>query len=290
MDNDGNILAYEQAFENPEIINFAHDNGVKTMAVVANLPDYSEGGDWDWKRVDEVINSPSSRQIHILNLLDLVKERDFDGVTIDYEALRRQQRDDFSLFIEELSRVFHENDKIVGVAIHPKTSENNPQEKNGSQAQDLIKLSVSADQLYFMTYGEHDSSTGPGPISSLGWMEQVYGFAINDLGVDSQKIFVGLPLYGHDWPLSSIGSVGGPNFADVKNLIEKASPTIYWNEEAGEAFFEYSDEKDKRIVWYNDADSITSKLKLVKQFKTGGVAFWRLGGEDQDIWAIFQEQ
>jgi spore germination protein YaaH len=284
LDESGSILTYETAFEDQATINFAHENGVKVLAVVANLPDYTEGGDWDWRRVDGVIKSPETRKIHVSDLLALVNDKGFDGVAIDYEALQGKQRNNFSLFIEELSTTFHRSDKIVGVAIHPKTSENDPEEKNGSQAQDLKRLSDAADQLYFMTYGEHDATTSPGPVGSLDWMDKVYSFAIDELGVKSQKAFVGLPLYGYDW--SDSGEASSLEYDRIEGLLQETNSRVKWNQNEGEPSFYYSKNGMGHQVWFNNAKSVKSKLDFVKQFYVGGVSFWRLGAEDDEVWDV----
>src|SRR3990167_9598571 len=123
IDAEGNLTTYKQTVEDQSIIDFAHKNNVKVLAVVANLPDYEEGGDWDYKRVDKVISSTAARKAHIQVLIGLAAEHNFDGINIDYEALKRSQRENFTAFIEEFAQAHHKEGKILGVAIHPKTPE-----------------------------------------------------------------------------------------------------------------------------------------------------------------------
>jgi spore germination protein YaaH len=286
IDSSGNIRTYNKTVEDQEIIDFARENNVGVFALVANLPDYEEGGDWDWQRVGKAIGTPEARKKHILELLELVESKNFDGVNIDYEALHREQKDDFSVFIEELSDVFHKNGKLVGVAIHPKTSENNPKEDNGSQAQDFKRISNAADQLYLMTYDEHNELTDPGPIGSLEWMERIMQYAIWKVGVFKEKIFLGMPLYGYDWREDSSSDARGLEFDEVLNLSERHNQEMIWDEMTGESYFHYSRGDNKHIVWINDVKSISAKLKLAKKYRIGGLSFWRLGAEDQGVWEM----
>lgn len=285
IDQKGNIRTYDSTVEDQNIIEYAHQKNVKVLAVIANLPDYTEGGDWDWRRVDRVISSPNTRRKHIEDILKLLDEKKFDGINIDYEALRLQQRDDFSTFVEELSEALHQKDKLVGIAIHPKTSENNSEEANGSQAQDLARLSAAADQLYFMTYEEHYELSDPGPTGSLSWMKQVLGYAINDLGVDREKVFVGIPLYGYDWNVNQPSiKAGGLEFNDVTKLLEQTESEVEWNPQEGESQFTYFNRGSEHEVWFNDEKSVAAKLKLAKTLRVRSIGFWRLGGEDPDVW------
>lgn len=290
LDKVGTIRKYDETIEDEEIIDFAHENEVKVFAVIANLPDFTEGGDWDWRRVDKVISTPEARKNHIQALFELIESKNLDGLDIDYEALQRGQREDFTAFIEELAEFLHGKGKILGVAIHPKTSENNPTEANGSQAQDLVRLSKAVDHLYFMTYEEHYELSAPGPVGSLGWMESVLGYAIDESGVLREKVFVGIPLYGYDWTEKSSTKARGLEFDEVTRLIERFHPKINWKTQAGESSFSYTKNDLVHTVWFNDKKSVEAKLEIAKKYSVGGIAFWRLGGEDTNVWNLVSER
>jgi spore germination protein YaaH len=42
-------------------------------------------------------------------------------------------------------------------------------------------------------------------------------------------------------------------------------------------------------VWYEDTRSVRAKLALVSEYGLGGAFFWRLGGEDSNIWPTVRE-
>lgn len=286
IDEGGKVRKYQPAKEDLATINFAKSKGVKVLAVVTNLPDYSEGGDWDWRRVNVVLGNKQSREKHIRELLELVERKGFDGIDIDYEALKKDQREEFSLFIKEISEVFHGKGKEVGVAIHPRTSEFDPNAPEGYEAQDLVKLSQSADRLYLMTYEEHNSADDPGPIGSLSWSSKVVSYVNNKLNGEGEKIFLGIPLYGYDWNTDR-KSLKALEFAGVQEVISTYNPKISYLTDIGEKTFEYENDGLNHEVWFNDADTSESKIELAKQNWLGGVAFWRLGGEDESIWKEF---
>lgn len=284
----GNLTTYKQTIEDQSIIDLAHQNKVKILAVVANMPDYEEGGDWDPRRVNQILSTPKARSKHISDLLTLIEKNNLDGIDIDYEALRSSQKENFSLLIEELADKLHEKGKILGVAIHPKTSENNPAENNGSHAQDLARIAKAADHMYLMTYTQHAISSPPGPAGSIDWIEKIIGYAVNDVGVPKEKIFLGIGLFGLEWHQTNNGSFYGDNddltFRQIKSIIENYSAKIRWDQKAKSAHFDYLKMGERHIVWYENSESVVERLKLAKNFNLGGIAFWRLGDEDPVVW------
>lgn len=285
IDENGKLGAYEGTVEDKSIIEFAHNNNVKVLALVANL---SESGDgtWDHERVDKVISNKDAREKHIDELVDLVEKNNFDGIDIDYEALKSYQKDDFSLFIQELSRELHKKDKILGVAIHPKTSEDNPLEDNGSHAQDLRKIGRYADQLYFMTYLEHGAFSEPGPIGSLSWMDQVIKYGTNK--VPRQKVYLGIGLMGAQWSKNPDGThtavESEMSFLDVLSKANIYNLTPIWDETSKTPYLTFMENGTENIIWFENAESTRLRISLAKKYGVSGVALWRPGEEDERIW------
>jgi spore germination protein len=288
IDKNGKVTTYKDAKEDQKIIDYAKKHKVKVLALVANLPDDSEGGDWDAKRVDRVISSAQARKKHINELLQMVERKKFDGIDIDYEALKGHQRENFSLFIEELAGELHERGKILGVAIHPKTAEYLPEEDNGSQAQDLIRLAKAADQLYFMTYLEYGKFSPPGPPGSIGWIEKVMRYAVDRLGVPREKVYMGVGLMGVRWQLESNGGYTGEQddipYQQIHNITQNKKIQPSWDDPSRTPFIRYSENNVTSVLWFENKDSIVQRFDLAKRLGVEGIAFWRLGGEDSAIW------
>lgn len=279
---DGKIAKYEYAKEDQRILDFAKAHNVKVLALVSNLPE-GEGLDWDWKRVDGVIADPEQRARHIGDIVVLVEQKGFDGINIDYEDLQDTQTDDFSLFMKELGSALHEQGKILKVALHPR--ENN----DHTHGQDWVAISQSADQLTFMTYDEHSQSGEPGPVASINWVRRTIEFALS-LGVPKEKIFVGIPLYGYDWATRKDGSFDTAKvleYEDVASIMEVFGARLQFDEKSASPYLEYTVGK-KHIVWFENKKSFAAKLELARELGVGGIAFWRLGGENPAVWQTLQ--
>lgn len=281
IDESGHIQKYTYATEDAELISYAKNNDVNVLAIITNLP---EKGDWDWERVDSVIASPKAQADHIAALVDLVEEHNFDGINLDYEAMRGSQKENFTSFVHVLADTLHSKGKILGISVHPKTGEGKPWETNGSQAQDYYQLATHADHIYVMTYDQHYNGSKPGPVASLPWVEQVMRYALEGTQIPSEKLFMGVPLYGYDWKQGK-KKAKGLFYEEIVALIEKHNPQVMWDDESQSSYFEY----ENRVVWFDDAVSLERKLQLATEIGVGGAAVWRLGGEQPEVWDVLKK-
>lgn len=280
LTEEGMITKYRYAKEDSSFIEFAHQHDVKVLALVANLP---EDDTWDPMRVDEVISDEGRRGQHIEDIVALVEEKDFDGVNIDYEFLRNRQESDFSTFIKDLANALHEKDKILAVAIHAQLPE------GPTRGQDMVALQT-ADILSFMTYDEHWDTSDPGPPASAQWVRDVLEYAVS-LGVNPRKIFMGIPLYGYDWPRESDdwGQAKGIEYDEVVRIANSYDVDITFDPLAKTSYFQYEKDGTEHYVWFDSVSSVEEKLKIAEEFGVGGVFFWRQGREDARIYDLLKE-
>lgn len=284
---DGKVSTYAATQEDPTLITTAHAHHDKIFALVANLPDYAEQKDWDAERVQKVIGTENARQQHIHDLLALVTEKNFDGIDIDYEALHTSQKNDFSLFIAELAAALHAKNKLLGVAIYP-PSPDSASQNYGPSAQDIPVIANAADQLYFMTYLEHTLSSSPGPTGGIPWITQSVDYAINTLNIPRQKIYLGIGLMGTAWRQNPDGSTDPDRdditFQEILSITQSTSETPSWDDKSQSPYLVFNDQNGKHIVWFENSQSVAKKISFAKDNHLGGIAFWRLGGEDPAIW------
>lgn len=283
---DGSINVYGGA-RDATLVAEAHAQSTLVIPLVNNA--YNDAG-FDAAPVSAVIHDPARRAAHVAVLVNEVLAYGYDGIEIDYESLNgKADREAFSLFIEELAAALHAQGKLLAIAVHPKTSE--PGTWAGPQAQDWRRLGAAVDRFRVMTYGYHWSGGDPGPIAPLWWMEDVLNFAISV--VPPNKVYVGLNLYGHDWGGGMSSSV---TWESVQQLLATYNVTPQWQATSGwrrpvaEPWFTYTDASGQRHkVWYANGASIEARLGLVSRYGLGGIALWRLGGEDPACWQAIAE-
>jgi len=275
---DGSINTYSGA-RDQTLIDEVHQQGALIIPLINN----SYAGGMDPAPVSKVINDDAVRAAHIQTLVNEVVTYGYDGIDIDYEMLEGTDRDAFSLFIEELAAALHQEGKILSIAVHPKTWD--WRARGGSVAQDWSRIGPAVDRFRIMTYGVHWSGSDPGPIAPVPWMRDVLKYATSV--VPHNKVYVGIHLYGLNWPEE--GGAGSLTWDSAQALLQREGISPSWEETASEPWFTYPDGSGgQREVWYANGASVSARLDLVRDYGLGGIAIWRLGGEDPDVWTAIQ--
>jgi spore germination protein YaaH len=271
---DGSIARYSSnAVEDWAAVEFARSKRVKTFALVANLPE-EKGVDWEWRRVDRIISDPARRRQHVEDLVKLAER--FDGINIDYEELQESQTKNMGKLVQELGAALHEKGKILRVPVYARES------KKITFGHDWKAIAESGDQLGIMTYNEHYDGGEPGPIASIPWVRKSIEFAI-EIGVPRDKIFMGVPLYGIDWPKDG-GKGRGVEYDEVAKIITDYDAAPHYDQTSESPHLDYAENGNERIIWFENGKSIEAKVKLARELGIGGVALWRLGREDPAVW------
>ncbi len=284
LGEDGEVRTYEYADEDTELVVKLKEAGMRVGAVISNLPE-GEGAEWDSGRIERMLENDKSRKKHIDAVKEKLVEVGFDGVSIDYEAVKLDAKEGYGQFIEELTLELGSAGLFVGVAMHPATADDPGQ----GEFQDWRRIGEAADYLYVMGYGEHWDSSGPGPVASVEWVEEVVEYGINQ-GVDRRKIILGIPLYGYDWKLESDGPAEGLTYNEVEELRQRTGEQVRWDGLTQTPWFEHEEDGAEHQVWFEDGDSVMAKVKVAEKYGLGGVSFWRLGGEDEKVWRAMTKE
>lgn len=268
---DGSLRAFPGA-EDAALLAVARTHNLRLLPTIMN--------DFDGPRVAALIADETTRTAHVQAIVALVERMDYDGVDVDYEALPAEARDDFSAFIEALGTELHAHDRLLSIAIHPKTDDRGTW--HGTRAQDWPRLGTAVDEFKVMTYDYHWSASSSGPIAPFAWVDGVLAYA--EQTVPAGKIWMGLPFYGHDW----VGEKGkGLVWATAEGLIGRHRATTHRDPSSGEIYFSYAVGGVRHTVYIPDAQAVALKVRRAQQRHPGvaGLAIWRLGGESPEHWA-----
>ncbi len=281
---DGSLNVYGGA-RDVALVNDAHAQSPPVLVIPLVNNSYTDLG-FDAAPVSTMIHDPARRATHVAALVDEVLAYGYDGIDVDYESLNgHDDRDDFSLFVEELAAALHAHDKLLSIAVHPKTGE--PGSWDGPQAQDWARIGAAVDRFRVMTYGYHWNASEPGPIAPLWWMSDVIAHATSV--VSPNRVYVGIHFYGHDWTDNSTNSLtwdSAQSLISTHGADRQWKIASSWTRTVAEPWFTYTDGVGQsHEVWYADGASVASRLELVQRYGLGGVAVWRLGGEDPASWS-----
>lgn len=257
----------------------AHALGLKVLATITNRPDNQKP--FDPALAKPVIATAQARARFAGVLVDLCAREGYDGIDIDFESLDPADRDAFSAFMEALAERLHAAGKILSVAVYDKQTEFPTGSEAGARAaEDYKAIGAVADEFKVLTFGEHGSFTGPGPIASPEYVAKVLDYAQSQ--VDPSKVFVAVPFFGFDW--------GGrtPRYLTwtaAQRLIAQYGPAVK-RSASGEPYFEYQAAGVTHTVYFQDRTSIQRKTEfaLDRKPEIGGMSIWVMGIEDPGFW------
>lgn len=248
--------------ENQKVYEEMRAAGLKVYPLVTNKREAT----------DAILGDANIREKATDNLAQLVKEKNYDGINIDFELLAPEHRDNLSLFMETLYPKLKAMQKTVIISVFPQVGVH----ESVSGAYDYDRLSKNTDYIQIMTYDNHWSTSEPGPIAPIDWYEENIQYAVEHCGAN--KVLVGVGVYGYDWNAEKQGdTIFYPN-AIV--LADKKGVEIKYDETVQAPYFRYDDHE----VWFENARSVAAKLHVIAKYKPAGIAVWRLGQEQPEVW------
>lgn len=263
-----------------EYIKWAHSNGYKVWPIFSNNS-FKE-------TTSEIMNDYKLREELINQIVDKVKKYNLDGVNIDFEYMKTEDKDLFSRFIIELTPRIKELGKVVSVDVT--APDGSP---DWSLCFDRNVLGNVADYIMFMAYDQHGiSSKEEGTVAGFDWVElNVDKFLdVDREGVPAEKLVLGMPFYTRLWKIKN-GEVTSSTVS-MKN-VEKSIPegvTKEWDEILKQNYIQY--EKDGAIykMWIEDEESLKEKLSLVNKYNLAGSCYWVKDYETENIWNIIKQE
>ena len=253
------------------IIEIALKNRVAPMMSITNI----SGDNFDTSLVDTILNDESLQQKLIDNILNILKAKSYYGVIIDFERISPVNREKYNNFLRKVVSALHPK-YLVATALAPKTFDITTGSWHG--AHDYKSHGEIVDFVIIMTYEWGWSGGEPMAVAPINEVEKVIRYAVSV--IPANKIMMGIPNYGYDWTLpytpgaEFATAIGNEEAIEIAR-INKAN--INYDEKSQSPFFNYYDKNGRaHVVWFEDARSIESKLKLVNKYGLRGISYWVL--------------
>jgi spore germination protein len=275
LDPTGHIVPTDDRYThiNPQAVRAMHARGIQVIPTVTSL----RNGRWNADIVQQMLHDAAARRTHIRELVQLAVTKGYDGIDIDYESLSSEDRAVYSRFLTKLGAALHAEGKLLTTAVHPKVSNAGYDERN--LAQDYRAIGAAVDQVRVMTYDYSWDTSPPGPVAPAAWVEKVIAWTVRQ--IPREKVILGIDLLGYDW---SGGRGVTVDHEQAQALADAHGVTIRRSADGSPSFIYRDSSGDRHEVWWEDARSARTKLALVSEYGLGGVFFWRLGGEDSNVW------
>lgn len=268
----------------PAFISQMHSRGIKVTPFLSNHWNKQQG-----------INALTNRELLSSQIVSAIEEYNLDGVNIDIENVTENERDLYTDFMRLLREKLPEGKSLsAAVAVNPYGMTTGWQ-----SSYDYEKLALYSDYLMLMSYDEHYQGGAAGPVAGYPFVEKSIKAALEK--VPSDKLVLGIAFYGRLWKQgSSYGGYGISNDTvdslvakyrgkisyDSTQQSPKATITILSSDVKPKVFGKTLD-AGKYDIWYENEQSIKSKLALVEKYNLKGSGSWSLGQESQNTWDYY---
>lgn len=294
INSDGTLKSRYPANRNT-ITSYANNNQITIVPTI---------GSFDHVFLGTILSSAEKRTAHINSIVSTVLTNNYAGIDLDYESISESDEASYFLFLGELSKQLHKNNKVLSVTVLAKWGDNvrysyKPETR---KVQDWSKVAAFADEIRIMAYDyTHSSDYYPGPIGPTGWIRRVLDYAKTEIA--PAKTVLGVHLYAYEW-YRPMDSQEGLDLQTDPSLNKQENPRParaytytavekilrdYQGEDSsfeGEEIFFYTAKNsttgvtENRALVYISPDGVKERVNIAKEYGLKGVVFWRLGGEN----------
>lgn len=242
---------------------------------ILTLTPFDESGQFSNELISAVINNAEAVETLINNLIQVMIEKQFRGIDIDFEYIKAEDRETFVQFVARVTERMHEQGFTVSVDLAPKTSADQPGLLY--EGKDYRAIGEIADSVLVMTYEWGYTYSMPMAVAPINKVRQVLDYAVTE--IPPERINMGIPNYGYDWPLpyergvTRATTIG--NIEAIQIAIENDSQ-IFFDELAQSPYFRYTKDGIEHEVWFEDPRSIRAKIELVYEYGLRGISYWQI--------------
>ena len=223
-------------------------------------------------------------------ILANMRAKNYQGLDVDFEFIGWEGAALYADFVRRLHDRLSPLGYEVVVALAPKISADQP----GSlyEGHDYAALGAAADGVLLMTYEWGYTYGPPLAVAPIPSVRAVLDYAVTE--IPREKIFMGIPTYGYDWPLPyerGVTMARSLSPAEAVELARRYGAQIRYDTAAEAPFFNYTDEAGGlHEVWFEDPRSMKAKLDLVGEYGFRGVGYWNLMRPFPSNWSLLNSQ
>ncbi|MGR6835259.1 glycosyl hydrolase family 18 protein [Syntrophomonas erecta] len=264
-------LYYEYQADYQKTLQWARQKGIKTHASVVLM-----GQDV----LHELLSSSDNRNRMVNNLVTAMYRDNYDGINIDFELMAPADAANFTTFLRELKQSMGQ-DKELTVAVFARTGN-----EKWATPYEYDKIGQIADAVVVMAYDYHYSTSKPGPVAPLWWVEQVGSFMARH--IPAQKVLLGMATYGYDWPTGTRATA--VTASKLAALKQKYQVEQHFDDKSMSPYYTYRDSNNNyHEIWLENERSLSEKWKVVSRYQLGGISFWRIGNGFEDLYRVIEK-
>lgn len=235
-----------------------------------------------------ILDSPYIQGQLLTNIVNIMKEKDYRGLNIDFENVLADDRELYNQFLQLAVDILHEEGYFVSTALAPKVSAT--QAGLLYEAHDYEAHGRIVDFVILMTYEWGYRMGPPQAISPINEIKRVLDYAISVIPKD--KIFFGFQIYARDWLVPHRRGQEAETFSCQEAILRAVEneAEIQYDEVSQSPFYRYRDARGRvHEVWFEDARSAQAKFDLVKSYDLKGISYWALGYPFPQNWVLLED-
>lgn len=283
------------------VIANAHAAGGRVVLTVSRFA-------WDSAGIattEALLSSAPARATLVGEIVSEITSRGADGVNVDFEPILASQRDNFAAFVRELRAGLDAADSRYQLTIASSLFD----ETAGFEMLDELVDEGAADAVIVMAY---TSRVGPAA-GGIAPMDSPTTYHLTDYvpaylaSIDANKLVVAFPWYGREGPTragtahalwrTNTALYGGQRNVAYTNAVAQAvahgrrySPV----EQSAWTAYRTRLCTGCRLTWkqvyYDDADTLSSKIDWAMSLGVAGTGVWALGndGNRPELWKMLR--
>ncbi len=239
-------------------------------ALIPMVQNVAGDGGWDSAGTASLLASRAAR-IRLANQVTAMVAADHGaGVMLDMESLPAAAHPGYRALLADLHARFARRGWQLMIAAPV-----------GDPDWDLRTYAALVDRIVLMAYDEHWMGGEPGAIASQRWFAEVVPAAVKAVGAG--KAIVAIGSYAYDW---SAGHTDPLTVEAARTLARQAGTAPTRDAASGNSHFAYRKDGRDHQVWLLDATTAAQEMPVIRQSGAAGVALWRLGSEDAQVWPV----
>ena len=265
-------------------VKWAKDNGYKVWPIVSN----GVAANKSLSITSNIMNDYEKRKELIEDIVSKCVEYELDGINIDFENMKSEDKDMFSRFIIELEPRLKEIGMVLSVDVTAPDGGD-----TWSMCFDRNVIGDVSDYIIFMAYDQNgSSSTKPGTTAGYNWVKLNLVKFLQTEEIEPDKLILAVPFYTRVWTTNADGKVISNGTLNIKNT-EAAIPDgvdKQWNDELKQNYVTLTSGNNTKQIWIEDLESLKAKISLIKDNDLAGVASWEYNMASDDVWPMIKQE
>ena len=169
----------------------------------------------DTEAIHRILRNQKTRIALEDTIANLVKQKGFDGIDIDFEGKKAETKQYFSTFLKGLYQRLGKKWMMCTIeARTPLDSRYDTIPKDIRYANDFVAINKYCDRVRIMTYDQgtidvklNRASSAPYvPVADPGWVEKV--IVLTARSIPKNKLAIGIPTYGYEYKVTKLSEYG----------------------------------------------------------------------------------